>query len=365
MLKNKKILIIGAGISGLTCANLLGNNNDVTIVQQRANIGGNCYDYYENGHIIHAYGAHLFHTNNQDVWKYISQFGIWHKYQHKVVASINGQYYNIPINITTINKFFNKQFTTKQEVIQFLSSVSQNIKQPKNAQQQMLSTIGKQLYQAFFKGYTTKQWDRQPKDLPAQIVKRIPIHYDTDDRYFTDKYQYMPSDGYSKLFSKMITNKNLNIKLNTIFKQQIISNYDIIISTGKIDQFFNYKYGKLQYRSVKFKYDYVDKSFEFPVCIVNFPSIDVNYTRILQLKHATQVNTKNTLLITQYPSQTGFDAYVINDQHNVSILNQYVQLAKQNTNIHFVGRLAQYKYYNMDQAIYNAMQLVERLNSEN
>lgn len=361
-IKDKNILIVGAGISGIVAANLLSKQNKITIKEQRDNIGGNCFDFVdENNQLVHKYGAHLFHTNNDLVWSYISSFGEWHKYEHQVLSKIDNEYYNMPINLLTINKFFNTEFTTKDEVEKYLKSISVKIETPQNAEEYLLSTIGKRLYETFFKGYTIKQWNKDPKQLPVDIVRRIPIYFDTDKRYFKDTYQFMPSKGFTELFNIMLDNSNINIQLNSTFKQSDLNKYDLVIFTGKIDEFFNYTLGELEYRSVRFEYNYIDETLMQPTCVVNYPGIDTDYTRILELKHATKIDSKGTLLIKEYPSPTGFPAYVINDEKNNSLLLKYKELALNKPGVLFAGRLGSYKYINMDEAILNMIKLVGRL----
>ncbi len=358
MLKNKKILIVGAGITGITLANILSKNNNIVLMQQRQHIGGNCYDYKDEfGNIIQQYGPHLFHTNHQIVWNYISKFSKWHFYQHKVLCEINNQFFNMPININTINKYFGLKLKNQEQMRLFLQTKRIKIDNPQNAEQQLLSVFGEQIYQNFYKYYTIKQWNKQPKFLPPQIVNRIPIYYSFQDRYFTDKWQYMPTFGYTQLFNQMLTNKNIEVIFET-YKKNYNKNFDIIFYTGRIDQYFDYKYDQLQYRSVEFIKEIKDCYLQYPVCVINYPEKDKKYTRISEIKHATKVKTKNTYLFYEFPLQNsinGKQMYVVNDKKNSELLLKYNTQKYKENNVHFLGRLATYKYINMDQAIFNVI----------
>lgn len=359
MLKDNNILVVGAGITGITIANVLSKYNRITIIQNKQHIGGNCFDYIDDfGNLIHKYGAHLFHTNNANVWNYISKFSKWHLYQHKVLCKIKDQFYNMPININTINKYFGLSLSNKQQMQNFLQIKRVDINNPSNAEEQLLSMVGQQLYQEFYKNYTIKQWNRQPRLLPAQIVNRIPLYYNFDDRYFTDQWQYMPSYGYTQLFNQMLDNKNIECVLRSQYQKSFNKDYDVIFYTGKIDKYFDYKYDHLEYRGVEFTKQILDCYLKYPACVINFPQKQQKFTRILEMKHATKVQTTNTCLLYEFPKQIATNneqMYVINDKKNLDILSLYNLQVINEQNVHFLGRLATYKYINMDQAIANVL----------
>lgn len=359
-------LIVGAGFAGSVIAERLASqlNKKVLIIDRRAHIGGNCYDCYDkSGVLIHKYGAHLFHTKYKEVFDYLSQFTKWHKYEHRVKAWIDGEIYDLPINLNTINKFFSKNFTPRQ-CQKFLEKIRAKIKNPKNAEEQVISKVGIQIYKSFFKKYTIKQWGINPKNLAPEVTARIPIRFNTDDRYFDDPYQFMPSSGFTELFKKMFTHKNITIKLNTDFKK--ISNkikYDNLIYTGCIDEFFNYKFGPLPYRSLKFKFKTLNKLFFQKYCVINYPN-DFNYTRIIEIKHATRQKISKTTICYEYPAANGNPYYPIPQTQNQILYQKYFNLAKCLKNIYFVGRLAQYRYLNMDQVVLESLKLFQKIKKQ-
>ena len=356
-------LIVGAGLSGSVLAERLASqkNKKVLVIDRRNHIGGNCYDYYDKaGVLIHKYGAHLFHTKYKGVFDYLSQFTKWHKYEHVVKSYIDGKIYDMPINLNTINKFFNKNFNSK-ECEKFLNKIRVKIKTPKNSEEQVISKVGWDIYRKFFEKYTLKQWEIHPKDLEASVTARIPIRFNKDNRYFGDKYQYMPKEGFTVLFKKMLNYKNITIKLKTDFKK--IKNkvdYDKLIYTGCIDEFFDYKYGPLAYRSLKFKLKTLNKKFYQDYCVINYPN-DYKYTRILELKHATGQKTNKTTIIYEYPSAKGEPYYPIPREKNQKLYERYTKLVKDLKNTYFIGRLGGYRYLNMDQVVYDSLNLFSKL----
>ncbi len=257
------ILIVGAGFAGSVAAERLASkhNKKVLIVEKRNHIGGNAYDEYdEHGILVHKYGPHIFHTNSKKVFEYLSQFTEWRFYEHKVLAKLNNELYPIPINRTTINKLYNKNFNTDEEVMSFYNSVREKRYPILNSEDIIVNQVGIDLYEKFFKFYTKKQWNLDPTELSPSVCGRIPVRTNDDDRYFTDKYQFMPKDGYTKMFEKMLSHKNIEVVLNTNYKDIIDDiKFDKMIYTGPIDYFFDYKYGKLPYRSIRFEWENINK----------------------------------------------------------------------------------------------------------
>lgn len=357
-----KIKIIGAGISGIVAANLLSEQVErIDIYDKRDHLGGNCFDYYHDGVLTHKYGAHLFHTDSDNVYQYLSQFTDWHLYKHVVKVYLNGKYYDMPINRQTINKFFNINLQTEQEVKKFLDSKRLHI-DPKNAEEQVLSLVGKELYEAFFKEYTKKQWNKDPKDLDKSITARIPVRYNDDPYYFDHPYQCMPKEGYTVMFKRMLNKPNIFLHLNNKLTHLEGDDDTIVLWTGKIDEFFNYRLGELEYRSLRFEFETFFKEFYQSFSVVNFTQ-DEPYTRILEMKHATGQVCDNTVIAKEFPSDTGESYYPIINERNLSILKQYQELEKPK-NVYFLGRLGGYRYTDMNQSIKGAMEMADKLKKE-
>lgn len=355
-------VIIGAGITGITMAERLASSseNKVLIIEKRSQIGGNLYDYFNNdGILVHKYGPHIVHTNNKKVWNYLSDFTEWNYYQHKVKAYVDGNLVSIPINLKTINEIYNLNLTSYQ-MEDFLNSVKVKDKEILNAEDIVLSQIGKDLYEKIYKNYTFKQWDIETKDLDSSILKRLPIRLNSDERYFSDQYQGVPKCGYSKMFDKMLKNKNIKILLNTDYKEVIDDiEYEHLIYTGAIDHFFNYKHGKLKYRGLKFQYETFDYETYQEVGTVNYPN-DYDFTRITEYKHLTnQVNSKTTI-VREYPCWNGEEYYPVDTKEMQSLYKLYSNETYED-NILFIGRLAEYKYYNIDQVVERALDVAEQL----
>ncbi len=358
--KKYDIVIVGAGISGSVFAERSANmGKSVLILDKRNHIGGNCYDYKSNsGIMVHKYGPHIFHTNNEKVWKYVNKFAKFNNYTHKVLSKIDDDLFEFPINRNTINKFFDKKFKTDDEVKYFLDSVrDKSIKKPKNSEDAILSRIGVELYEAFFKQYTIKQWDISPRELDRTVMERIPIRTNIDDRYFTDKFQGIPIEGYTKLFENMLNNRNIDIQLDTNFfdiKDKLRCN--TLVYTGPIDKFFEYKYGKLKYRSLDIKFETINMEKFQDVGVVNYPN-EKNFTRITEYKKFLDEDSNKTIISKEYPRWDGELYYPVLDKENKLLNEKYKNEIKKLKNVIFIGRLANYKYYNMDQAFENALDL--------
>ncbi len=358
-------LIVGAGFAGAVAAERLASqqNKKILIVEKRNHIAGNAYDEYdEHGILVHRYGPHIFHTNSKKVFDYLSKFTGWRFYEHRVLAKLNGSLYPIPINRTTVNKLYGKNFKSDEEVAKFYESVREKRYPVKNSEDIIVNQVGKDLYEKFFKHYTKKQWDLDPSQLSASVCGRIPVRTNEDDRYFTDKFQFMPKDGYTKMFERMLKHKNIEIILNTDYKK-IINNikFDKMIYTGPIDYFFDYEFGKLPYRSLKFKWENINTEFHLKASSYNFVGKEEKFTRKTEYKYLTGQKSNSTTISTEYPTMKGDPYYPVPNSKNHTEFNKYKNLADRIKNVIFIGRLAEYKYYNMDQIVITVLQKLKMI----
>ncbi|HET7624758.1 MAG TPA: UDP-galactopyranose mutase [Verrucomicrobiae bacterium] len=355
-------LIVGAGYSGSVLAERLarGSGKKVLLVDRRPHIGGNAYDCYDNaGILIHKYGPHIFHTNSREVFDYLSRFTNWRQYQHKVLAHVDGRLVPIPINLDTINQLYGLHLNSF-EMEQFLASRAEKIEQVRTSEDVVISKVGRELYEKFFRGYTRKQWGLDPSELDSQVTARVPTRTNRDDRYFTDAYQAMPKHGFTRMFENMLDHPNIKIMLNADYRdvKEVIP-YRELIFTGPVDEFFDYQFGKLPYRCLEFKHETLNQHQFQPVAVVNFPN-DNTFTRITEFKHLTGQEHPKTSIVYEFPQAEGDPYYPIPRAENAEIYRQYQSLAQQ-TGVHFAGRLATYKYYNMDQVVAQALTLYARL----
>ena len=356
-------LIVGAGFAGSVLAERLATkaNKKVLIIDQRNHIGGNAYDYFnQDGILIHKYGPHIFHTNSKDVFEYLSQFTPWRQYEHKVLASVDGQLLPIPINLNTINQMYGLNLNSDQ-VEDFFKSKAEKVDRVVTSEDVVVGKVGRELYEKFFRGYTRKQWDLDPSELDASVTARVPTRTNKDDRYFTDTYQAMPLYGYTKMFEKMLDHPNIKIMLNTDYKEIVDSiQYKYMIYTGPVDAYFNYCYGKLPYRSLEFKFETVETEQFQPTGTVNYPNEQL-YTRITDFKYLTGQKHPKTTVVYEYPKAEGDPYYPVPRPENAELYKKYQQLTTAMTNTYFVGRLATYKYYNMDQVVAQSLTLFKKL----
>lgn len=356
-------LIVGAGFAGSVLAERLASIGDqkVLIVDQRDHIGGNAYDYYnKDGILVHKYGPHIFHTNSKKVFDYLGQFTSWRPYEHRVLASVDGQLVPIPINLNTINKLYGLQLNC-HELEGFFELKAEKIDRIKTSEDVVVSKVGRELYEKFFRNYTRKQWDLDPSELDASVTARVPTRTNRDDRYFTDMYQAMPLFGYTRMFQKMLSHPNIKIMLNTDYKEIVdLIPYKHMIYTGPIDSFFNYCYGRLPYRSLEFKFETIDSEVFQSTGTINFPN-EHAYTRITEFKYLTGQRHPKTSVIYEYPQAEGDPYYPIPRPENAEIYKKYQQLANAMTNTYFTGRLATYRYYNMDQVVAQSLTLFEKI----
>lgn len=368
MKNNQQILIIGSGISGSLFAERYASiGKRVLVLEKRDHIGGNCYDYKDKeGLLISKYGAHLFHTNYEDVWQYLQKFASWVGYRHKVLAKVEGQLVPVPVNITTVNKIFNLNIQNQKEMSAWLDKNQVKFNNPQNSEEVALSRVGVNLYKKLFQNYTKKQWNKDPQELDPSILSRIPVRNNFDDSYFSDKYQAQPVGGFTEIFKKMLTHKNITVKLNTDFfdyKNKInINNFEKVFYTGPIDRFFDYQFGKkgLEYRSLQFDFRTYNKEFFQNNSVINYPN-DYDFTRIVEYKHITGQKHPKTTVSREYPTDKGDPYYPVLTRKNRLIYKKYKGLSKQLKNIYFVGRLAEYRYINMDEAFKNALDLFYKL----
>jgi UDP-galactopyranose mutase len=356
-------LIVGAGFAGSVLAERLASvsNKKVLIVDQRDHIGGNAYDHYnKDGILIHKYGPHIFHTNSKKVFDYLGLFTNWRPYEHRVLASVDGQMVPIPINLNTINKLYGLNLDCSQ-VEGFFESKAVKVDKVRTSEDVVISKVGKELYEKFFKNYTRKQWDLDPSELDASVTARVPTRTNRDDRYFTDTFQAMPLHGYTRMFQKMLSHPNIKVMLNTDYKEIVdVIPYKSMIYTGPIDSFFNYCYGRLPYRSLEFRFETHDVPVFQQTGTINYPN-EQAYTRITEFKYLTGQIHNKTSIVYEYPQAEGDPYYPIPRPENAEIYKKYQRLANAMTNTYFTGRLATYKYYNMDQVVAQSLSLFEKI----
>lgn len=356
-------LIVGAGFAGSVLAERLASQagKRVLIVEKRNHIGGNAYDCYDDaGLLIHKYGPHIFHTNSAEVFQYLSQFTPWRPYQHRVRARVDGQLVPIPINLDTVNTLYGTSFTSF-ELEAFFASVAEKRAEIRTSEDVVISKVGRELYEKFFRQYTRKQWGMDPSELDASVTARVPTRTNRDDRYFADKFQAMPLHGFTRMFERMLAHPNIQVLLNCDWRDvKDVIPHGQIIYTGPVDEFFDFRFGKLPYRSLEFRWETLDQAWAQPVAVVNY-TVDEAYTRITEMKHLTgQVHPK-TSLVYEYPRAEGDPYYPVPQPANAERYKQYQALADATPGVHFVGRLATYKYYNMDQVVAQALAVFDRI----
>jgi UDP-galactopyranose mutase len=356
-------LIVGAGFAGSVLAERLARDagQRVLICDVRPHIGGNAYDHYDDaGLLVHRYGPHIFHTNSIDVLEYLSKFTEWRPYQHRVQASVDGRLVPFPINLDTINQLYGTNLTSF-EIEAFFTSMAEPRDPILTSEDVVVSKVGRELYDKFFKNYTRKQWGLDPSELDASVTARVPTRTNRDDRYFTDRFQAMPRHGYTRMFERMLDHPNIKILLNTDYREIVgLIPYREMIYSGPIDAFFDYRYGKLPYRSVGFRFETVEAEYVQTVAVVNYPN-DEPYTRVTEFKYLTGQEHRKSTLVYEYPRAEGDPYYPVPRSENAELYKQYKALADETAGVHFVGRLATYRYYNMDQVVAQAIALYDRL----
>jgi UDP-galactopyranose mutase len=350
-------LIVGAGFAGSVLAERLaaGSNKKVLLCDKRPHIGGNAYDHYnEAGILVHKYGPHIFHTNSREVFEYLSRFTEWRSYQHRVRASVDGQIVPIPINLDTINTLYGLNLTSF-EVEEFFQKVAEPVEHIRTSEDVVVNRVGRELYEKFFKNYTRKQWGLDPSELDASVTSRVPTRTNRDDRYFTDTYQAMPLNGFTRMFEKMLDHPNIKIMLNCDYREiEKDIPFAEMIYTGPVDAYFDYCYGKLPYRSLEFKHETHDLPVFQTAPVVNYPNEHL-YTRVTEFKYLTGQEHTKTSIVYEFPKSQGDAYYPVPRKENSELYARYKALAETTPNVHFVGRLATYKYYNMDQIVAQAL----------
>jgi UDP-galactopyranose mutase len=362
-------LVVGAGYAGSILAEQLTTRcgQNVLVIDRRDHIAGNAFDYYdEHGVLVHEYGPHIFHTNSEKVVEYLSRFTDWRPYEHRVLANVDSVNVPIPINRTTINVLYGLDLTTDEEVSAFLAERAEPVDYIRTSEDVVVAKVGRELYEKFFRGYTRKQWQRDPSELHSSVCARIPIRTNTDDRYFTDSFQKMPADGYTAMFERILDHPNIEVRIGADFYE--ISDdvdYDQLVWTGPIDRFFDYRFGKLPYRSLEF--DLVneptpDGGYLLPATSVNEPSEEVPYTRRTEFRWMTgQERHDSSTYAVEYPRAEGDPYYPIPRDDTRALYRQYEALGEELPNVTFVGRLARYQYLNMDQVVGQALTTAEKL----
>lgn len=355
-------MIVGAGFAGSVLAERLavGLGKKVLLVEKRSHIGGNAYDHYDDqGILVHRYGPHIFHTNSADIFGYLSRFTDWRPYEHRVLASVDGQLVPMPINLDTVNRLYGTSMTAL-ELPKFFAAAAEK-RSIKTSEDVVVSAIGRELYEKFFRGYTRKMWGMDPSELDASVTARVPTRCNRDDRYFTDTYQAMPNLGYTRMFERMLTHPNIKLLLNADYREiQGSVEFDQMIYTGPVDEFFDHRLGKLPYRSLEFRHETKNVRNFQAVGTVNFPN-EHPYTRITEFKHLTGQEHEKTSIVYEIPKAEGDPYYPVPRPENNELYARYKELAARVPNVHFVGRLATYKYYNMDQVIAQSLALFTRL----
>jgi UDP-galactopyranose mutase len=350
-------LIVGAGFAGSVLAERLARGMDkkVLIIDRRNHIGGNAYDCYDNhGILIHKYGPHIFHTNSEDIFSYLSRFTSWRQYQHRVRCCVDGRLVPMPINLDTLNELYGLSLTP-QGMKDFLASVAEKREKITTSEDVVVSTVGRELYEKFFRNYTRKQWALDPSELDAQVTARVPVRFNRDDRYFTDFYQAMPAHGFTRMFENMLDHENIQILLKADYRDVVEEvNFKELIFTGPVDEYFDYRYGPLPYRCLEFKHETHHRPVFQSAPVVNYPN-EYAYTRITEFKYLTGQEHPLTSVVYEFPRAEGDPYYPIPRPDNAALYKKYQALAEETPEVHFVGRLATYRYYNMDQVVGQAL----------
>lgn len=360
-------LIVGSGLFGSIFANEVAKKgHNVVVIEKRDHIAGNIYTKEIEGIQVHQYGAHIFHTSNKKIWDYINQFAEFNRYTNSPMANYHGVLYNLPFNMNTFNKLWGE--VSPEEAMKKIEEQRKilNGKLPRNLEEQAISLVGTDIYEKLIKEYTEKQWGRECKELPSFIIKRLPVRFTYDNNYFNDTYQGIPIGGYTQIIKKMLDHPNITIHLDTDFfdkKQFYEENYDKIVYTGMIDQYYDYKFGELEYRSLKFETEILDMVNYQGNSVINYTDKEHEYTRIIEHKHFEYGRQKKTVITKEYPSdwKRGDEPYYpINDEKNNAMYQKYYEISKQQNKVIFGGRLGMYRYFDMHMVIAEALKSVEK-----
>ena len=357
------VLVVGAGFAGSVVAERLASaGRRVHVIDRRSHIAGNAYDENDaQGILIHRYGPHIFHTNSDEVFAYLSRFTDWRPYEHRVLASVEGMLLPIPINLDTVNRLYG--FHLDEEGLKaYFETVREARETIRTSEDVIVNTVGWDLYRKFYQGYTRKQWGLDPSELFASVASRVPVRTNRDDRYFTDTHQAMPKDGYTPMFARILDHPNISIELGRDFQEiRPKARARHIVYTGPVDEYFDHCFGKLPYRSLRFEHEQLPGVEKFqPVGTVNYPN-DHAYTRITEFRHLTGQTAPGTSIVREYPQAQGDPYYPIPRPENDALFKKYQALAQQERDVTFVGRLAQYRYYNMDQVVGAALSIARKI----
>jgi UDP-galactopyranose mutase len=360
MVIDKEILVVGAGFAGAVCAErLAGAGYKVLVIDRRTHIAGNAYDECDSHNVlVHRYGPHIFHTNSKRVFEYLSRFTDWRFYEHHVLAQVDGELYPIPINRTTINRLYALNLT-EAEMPDYLAKIRVQRDELKTSEDAVLAAVGPDLCEKFFRNYTKKQWDLDLSQLSASVAARVPVRLNDDDRYFADTFQFMPSEGYTQLFQRLLSNPNINVQLGVSYTEIASRAYKHIFYTGRIDEFFDFCFGALPYRSIHFEHEHLENTSRFqPTGTVNYPN-EYDFTRITEFRHLTGQTHSGTSIVREYPSWSGDPYYPVPRKQNEELYIRYRTFAQSRDDITFIGRLAEYRYYNMDQVVARALHIIQ------
>jgi len=356
-------LIVGAGFAGSVLAERIATQRgqSVLLIDRRSHIAGNAYDAHdEAGILIHRYGPHIFHTNSQQIVDYLSQFTSWRPYEHRVLSHVDGKLLPIPINLDTINRLYGLDLD-EAGLIKFFEERREPVVEIKTAEDVVINAVGRELYEKFFRGYTRKQWGVDPSQLDKSVTARVPTRTNRDDRYFTDSFQSMPLEGYTAMFEKMLGHPRIKIMLKTEFRDiRHKVQFKNLIFTGPVDEFYDWKFGKLPYRSLRFDHQTLDQEQLLPVASVNYPQTE-DFTRVTEFKHLTGQKASKTSICYDYPTDDGDPFYPIPRPENEALYKKYQALTLEEKGVWFVGRLATYRYYNMDQVVGQALATFKRI----
>jgi UDP-galactopyranose mutase len=358
-------LVVGAGFAGSVIAHQLATQRDesVLVIDRRPHIGGNAYDRYDRaGVLIHQYGPHIFHTNSQAIFEFLSQFTDWRPYEHRVLAHVDDQLLPIPINLDTVNRLYGLNLTS-EELERWFAEQAEPVDEIKTSEDVVVSKVGRDLFRKFFEGYTKKQWGVYPRELDKSVTSRVPTRTNRDDRYFSDEFQFMPAAGYTRMFERMLDHPNIKIMLQADYAE--IKNrvpHRRTIYTGPIDEYFGFRLGKLPYRSLRFQHVTLDKQWHQPVAVVNYPQTE-KFTRVTEYKYLTGQVHPQTSITFEFSSNTGDPYYPVPRAENQELYKKYEALALATRDVWFVGRLATYRYYNMDQVVGQALATFRRIDA--
>jgi len=358
-------LIVGSGFFGSICAReLTDSGKKVCVIENRNHIGGNCYTSNRDGINVHDYGPHIFHTSNEEVWKWINQYVEFNDFTLRPVANYQGEIYSLPFNMFTFSKLWN--ITHPYEAKDIIEQQSFDIDEPQNLEEQAIKLVGRDVYEKLIKGYTEKQWRKDATELPKEIIKRLPVRFTYDNNYFYDKYQGIPIGGYTQIFEKLLD--GIDVKLETDFFESELPKHKKIIYTGPIDRYFDYKFGELEYKTTNFEHKKIETDNYQGVVMMNYTDKDIPFTRTIEHKHFENVESDSTWVTwefpTEYKAKETEPYYPVNDKENTKIYNKYKKLADKEKNVYFGGRLAEYKYYDMHKVIESALNFVKTIRDE-